>query len=143
MLLPRSHVWTLPQKWLIVLAMVAGIVGFAAAVYIYERYHRGPDDTALVGTWRGEFVNVGSNFHPGYRFKPDHTFDEITTFPDEEFISGAGRWYAGGDFIYLRIPIEMDDGLQSRLEAWHIDAMTATDLQIHRDHETMALKRFK
>ena len=94
MLFPHSHAWTPRQRWLIAGAAVAGVIAFSALVYSYERYYRRPDDRVLVGTWRGEFVNSLSNYQPGYRFKPDHTYEELASFGDKELTLQGGRWYA-------------------------------------------------
>ena len=142
MLIPRSHTWTPLQKWLIVTSTFAAVALLGVLIYRYERYGRGPTDTVLVGTWSGEFVDSLANFEPGYRFKADHTFEELASFGNLELeVSQTGRWYAGGDFLYLRIPIEMDDGWHSRLEAWHIDAVTRTELRIRFERSTLALRR--
>jgi hypothetical protein len=132
MLFPKSHVWTPRQRWLIAGAVVAGLVGFSALVYSYERYYRGPDDSFFVGTWRGELDCMGEN-RVGYRFKPDHTF-EGEWKPD-------GKWYAGGDFLYLRLRLDDASGPYDRLEMWHIDSMTPTELRMHYDGLHAALKR--
>ena len=77
MLLPKSHAWTRTQRWLIATSVLLGIVAFGALVYSYERYHRGPKDSVLVGTWRGEYLNALGDNRTGYRFKPDHTYEEL------------------------------------------------------------------
>ena len=127
------------QRCIIAGAIFAGLVACSALVYEYERYYRGPKDTVLVGTWRGHYVNTLGHNRTGYRFKPDHTYEELIPYEDAEVALHAGRWYAGGDFIYLRFPI--DDGSYTTLQAWHIDAMTAAELQIHYGPLTVALKR--
>src|SRR5712692_2667434 len=98
MLFPLPHAWTPRQRWLIAGAVVAGLVAFSALVYSYEHYYRGPDDSFFLGTWRGELECLGEN-RTGYRFKPDHTYQERLMFGDSESWVQAGKWYAGGDFI--------------------------------------------
>src|SRR5438874_4365207 len=93
MLMPRAHTWTVRHRCLIVGAVVAAIGVFSALVYSYERYHRGPDDSFFVGTWRGEADYTGET-RIGYHFKPDHTY--------EGEWEPSGQWYAGGEFLYLR-----------------------------------------
>src|SRR5438093_12616864 len=93
MLLLHSHAWTRRQRWLIVGAVVVALGFFSALVYSYERYYRGPDDSFFVGTWRGEADYTGET-RIGYRFKADHTF--------EGEWEPSGKWYAGGEFLYLR-----------------------------------------
>ena len=103
MLFPKSHAWTLRQRWFIVGAIIAGVVAFSAIVHSYERYYRGRDDRFFVGTWRGEYVDTLFLGDPrvSYCFKSDHTYDELV--PDSAAVFHRSRWYAGGDFIYLRV----------------------------------------
>lgn len=142
MLTPRSHVWTRRQRWLIVGAVVVAVGVFSALVYSYERYYRGPNDSVLFGTWRGELGCLGEN-RTGYRFKPDHTYDWCLGCEDGESWGQAGHWFAGGDFIYLRIRVDEPSGPYDRLEAWHIDSMTSTELRMHYDGLHAALKRLE
>jgi hypothetical protein len=51
MLFPRSHSWTRRQKGLIVGSVVLALASFGALVYGYERYYRGPGESAFYGTW--------------------------------------------------------------------------------------------
>jgi hypothetical protein len=142
MLLPRSHAWTPLQKRIIAALVVLGVAAFAALVYGYERHHRGPTDRVLVGTWHCDMLNTTGANEVYYRFNPDHTYHEF--YPDlprddEKVGPPSGTWYAGGDFIYLRIPRENTSG--PLLEAWHIDTMTPTELQIHCGPDHDLLKR--
>src|SRR6266705_2724212 len=141
MLLPRSHAWTRMQRWLIAGGVVAGLAAFSVLVYTYEHYYRGPDDTVLVGTWRGEYVNTLGDNRTGYRFKPDHTYEELLAHRDSESWMQGGRWRAGGDFIYLRVRLEDASGPYDTLQAWHIDTMTSAELHMHYDGLHVALKR--
>jgi hypothetical protein len=140
MLFPQSHAWTTRQRWLIAGAVAAGVVAFSALVYSYERYYRGPDDSFFVGTWRGELGCLGEN-RVGYHFKPDHTYEDLLFFGDSESLAQAGKWYAGGDFIYLRVRLDDASGPYDRLEAWHIDSMTSAELRMHSDGLHATLKR--
>jgi hypothetical protein len=130
MLFPESHAWTRRQRWLIAGAVIAGVVAFSALVYSYERYHRGPDYSFFIGTWRGELECLGE-YRTGYRFKPDHTYEERHMLGDEEVWAPAGKWYAGGDFVYLRHRFEDASGPYDRLEPWHIDSMTPNEVRMH------------
>ena len=123
MLLPRSHPWTALQKWLIVATGAAGIFLVSLVVYRFERYHGLPDDSVFVGTWRGE-ANYTGESRMEFRFRPDHTYDG-------EF-EPRGKWWAGGDFLYLRFRLDGDSG-PYKLQIWHIDLMTQTDLRMHDD----------
>jgi hypothetical protein len=140
MLFPRSHAWTPLQKRLIAGVVVAGVAAFSALVYSYERYYRGPVDSFFVGTWRGELGCLGEN-RVGYRFKPDHTYEDLTYIGDSESWAQAGKWYAGGDFIYLRARYDDASGPYDRLEMWHIDSMTSAELRMHYEDLPATLKR--
>src|SRR5437762_11832734 len=102
MLFLQSHAWTPRQRSLIAGAVVVGLVAFSALVYGYERYYRGPDDSFFIGSWRGEANYTGSTCI-GYRFKPNHTF--------EGECEPSGKWYAGGDLLYLRVRFDDASGL--------------------------------
>jgi hypothetical protein len=122
MLFPFTRVWTPRQKLLIVASVAFALTALAALVYGYERYYRGPDDSVFIGTWRGEADYTGEQ-RTGYHFKPDHTF-EGEFEPD-------GKWWAGGEFLYLRLRLDDASGPYDRLEMWHIDSMTQTELRMH------------
>ena len=132
MLLPKSHAWTRKQRWLIAASVAFGIIAFGALVYSYERYYRGPDDSFFVGTWRGEEDSIGET-RIGYRFKPDHTY--------ESEWDADGKWYAGGDFLYLRLRLDDASGPYDMLQAWHIDSMTPNELRMHWEGLHAVLKR--
>jgi hypothetical protein len=130
MLFPRSHAWTPRQRWLIAAAVIAGVVAFSALVYSYERYYRGPDYSFFIGTWRGELECLGE-YRTGYRFKPDHTYEERHMLGNEELWAPAGKWYAGGDFVYLRHRLGDASHPYDQLEPWHIDSMTLNEVRMH------------
>ncbi len=140
MLFPRSHAWTLRQRWFIAGAIVAGVVVFSAIVYSYERYYRGPDDSFFVGTWRGELECLGE-YRTGYRFKSDHTYEARHMLGDEELWAPAGKWYAGGDFLYLRHRLDDASGPYDQLEIWHVDSMTPNEVRMHYDGLRGTFKR--
>jgi hypothetical protein len=130
--MPRSHAWTLRQRWLIVGTAVVAVGVFSALVYGYERYYRGPDDSVFIGTWRGEADYTGEQ-RIGYRFKPDHTF--------EGEWEPSGKWYAGGDFLYLRLRLDDASGPYDKLQIWHVDSMTPTEIRMQSDGLHAVLKR--
>jgi hypothetical protein len=132
MLFPRSHSWSLRQRWLIVGAVIVAVGICSALVYGYERYHRGPDDSVFIGTWRGEASYTGDQCI-GYRFDSNHTY--------QGECEPSGTWYAGGDLLYMRQRLEDSSGPYDRLQIWHIDSMTPTELRLN-DHGLHAtLKR--
>src|SRR6266511_5147132 len=124
MLMPPARAWTRNQKWLIATSAAVILVVLASLIYTYERYYRGPNDSFFVGTWRGEADYTGET-RIGYRFKPDHTF-EGEWEPD-------GKWFAGGEFLYLRLRLDDASGPYERLQIWHIDSMTPSELRMQSD----------
>jgi hypothetical protein len=64
-------------------------------------------------------------------------------FGDSEYWVRAGKWHAGGDFVYLRVRLDDASGPYDRLQMWHIDSMTSAELRMHYDGLHAALKRFQ
>lgn len=135
MLFPYSHAWTPLQKWLIVASGIASISLLSTLVCHFERYYGLPDDSVFVGTWRGEADYMGEN-RIGFRFKPDHTYEGES--------EPSGKWWAGGDFLYLRMRLDDASGPYDKLQIWHVDWRTQTDLRMHNDWGVHAiLKRIE
>lgn len=99
--MPRSHAWTTPQKWLITFGGALAIMVVATIVYRYERYHRGPSESAFFGTWKSDFVDSD---HPTFlRLGSDQNFDmSLSQSFDDSEVFLRGRWYAGGPNLYIR-----------------------------------------
>jgi hypothetical protein len=113
MLFPKSHAWTRRQRWLIVGVVVVSLVAFSALVYSYERYYRGLRESDLVGTWTRVDPGAGGGF---YEFRRDGTI--VMLDDDGQPSTFKGKWYAGGDNIYVRFPPSI---LSDRhLAIWHI-----------------------
>ena len=102
MLLPPSHAWTPVQKRLITATIVLAVVSVGALVYGYERYHRGPSESILYGTWQFPLGEHDAYF----QFNPDQTFSLLNLFEGQVNTLMKGRWYAGGPNIYLRFSAE-------------------------------------
>jgi hypothetical protein len=101
MLLPRSHIWTLRQKWLIVSIVVTLLALAGVGVFTYERYFRGPGDEVIFGTWLNPIsVDPEATY---YEFLPSHSFHLWRSIDTKTVPIFSGRWYAGGRNIYLRI----------------------------------------
>ena len=131
MLLPKSRAWTRPQKYLIAAAVIAGVITSSGLIYGYERYYRDPDESYFVGTWYGDYVPNTLYLGPpdiGFQFNPDHTFE-------------AGRWYAAGEFLYLRIRQDTGGDPYDMLEVWHIDSMTPNEVHLTQPGGHAILKR--
>jgi hypothetical protein len=126
MLLPRSHAWTPLQRWLITATVVLAIVSFGTLVYSYERYHRGPSESALFGTWEDTTPAMDSVAY--YRFNADHTFDLMTDGMGQLSVVATGRWYAGGPNIYVRFSPDLLGGRQ--LIMWHIADISADEIRV-------------
>src|SRR5438552_4280689 len=106
MLMPRSHLWTPLQKWLIIGTVVVALTACATAVYWYERHFR-VTDSVFVGTWRFPPL-VGEDIY--FRLNPDHTFRAFTENVSEADTPLRGLWFGGGDFVYFRRPTFDEDG---------------------------------
>ena len=115
MLFPFTRSWTRRQKWLIAGSVVLALGFCGACSYGYERYHRGPSESAFFGTWETTLEEI--TYY--YEFKPDHTFLVFNSpAMDEESFLVRGRWYAGGPNVYLRHDDEHWDGRKP--EIWHL-----------------------
>ena len=101
--MPKSYVWSPLQKWLIATGVLAGLVCLSAGICVYERDHRAPSDSVLVGAW---YSPNDSSPVLCYDFKADHTL-QIRACDSPDPIS-RGRWYAGGTKIY--VSLEQEDG---------------------------------
>lgn len=96
----RTHAWSLRQKWLIIASSSVVIALGAIGVYAYERYYRGPSDSAVVGTWQLKDGCIDcTNL---IAFQPNHNAvgfgDGIAGQNQLEF---RGRWYAGGQVLVI------------------------------------------
>ena len=138
MQMPFTPSWTPLQKWLIVVTGLVAIALSGIGIFRYERFHRGPDESFFVGTWRGEYDPHSLYMGPAnvsFRFRPDHTYDAWDGF------TPSGKWYAGGDFLYLRLRLDNGGDPYDRLEMWHIDSMTPAELRMHFGTMYVVLKR--
>ena len=117
MLFPRPHSWTPRQKRLIAGGAIMAVIVFGVLVYSYERYHRGPSESALFGTWETTWFDSPELYY--LQFRADQTFSVYSSPTiDEETAFATGRWYAGGANIYVRF--NADQMGPSRPEVWHI-----------------------
>jgi hypothetical protein len=130
MLLPHSRSWTPLQKWLVVASTTAGLFVLALLIYRYERYERGPDDTALVGTWR--FPTI-ADMTVYWDLRPDHTFRIFADTPEQNgFPLYKGTWFGGGAFVYFLQPVFHEDGdpISHPLEIWRLEDVSPNELRI-------------
>jgi hypothetical protein len=103
---PRSHAWTLADKWLIVAATVACLFVASVLIYRYERDYR-PSEKLFYGSWQGVSEGTGDGVY--WQFRSDHTFSGFVLSPydGEKLPFLAGRWSAGGPYMYLRVSPEL------------------------------------
>ena len=102
------------QKLLTAVIVLAGAGLFCTVVYSYERYYRGLREADLAGTWTRVDPGAGGGY---YEFRRDGT---IVLLDDEDGqpTTFKGKWYAGGDNIYVRFPPGVLEDRQ--LAIWHI-----------------------
>ena len=84
----------------------------------YERYCRGPSDTVFLGTWHDTTPQMDSVIY--YRFKSDGTFDLIIDGMGSIDVVAIGKWYAGGQNIYMRVPALDGEMPKPYVWVWHI-----------------------
>src|SRR6478735_3674920 len=99
MLMPRTHNWTRKQRLLITAATLLGLCSFGAFVYSYEHSARGLREADLVGTWGRVDPGSGGGI---YDFRGDGTI--VLLEDDGQPSDLKGKWYAGGNNIYVRFP---------------------------------------
>lgn len=136
MLLPRIHAWTRKQKWLIVASVVVVLGAFAAAVYTYERYHRGPTDSVFFGTWQMQGMCIDCDFY--LTLQPDHNALGFTEAePDDRRLDGRGRWYAGGGLLV----VHYDTPEQAFSLVMHIADISPDVILVRRDGREIRMVR--
>src|SRR5437588_4016086 len=101
---PRTYPWTRAQRFFILGAAVLACVLFAGLIYTYERYYRGPDETALYGTWLDPTMDAQDPFY--IEFRPEQKFWVVVMISGKKEPLVEGSWYAGGRNIYMRYPAD-------------------------------------
>jgi hypothetical protein len=143
MLLARTHAWTLLQKWLIIAVTVLIVAAATASICYYERHYRGPSDAVFLGSWQ-EFDDALPEGGWYYTFNADYTYETFLMVPRpgnwiEHYTLDGGKWYAGGDFLYLRLRDE--DALFTALLPYRIDAVSPAEIRLHWGPQSQVLKR--
>lgn len=133
---PLSRAWTRKQRLLILAAVVFAVCSFGALIYTYERYYRGLREADLAGTWTRVDPGSGGGY---YDFRRDGT---MVMLDDEgQPTDIKGKWYAGGDNIYMRPP--PDDFFERRLMVWHIVDISRDEFRVRfwQDDKDLAIWR--
>src|SRR5437667_4955681 len=131
MLLPHSHAWTRMQKWAVLTATAVGIAALGTAVFVYERYYRGPSEDILYGDWEAVDFLGGDTIY--FRFRPDQTFSAGGLFEGKFNPFSDGRWYAGGPNIYIRFSAD-DIRAPQRVIVLHIVDIQPNALHVRVVH---------
>ena len=92
------------QRWLIAAGVALVVVALGTLAYTYERYYRGPGESAFYGTWLDPMFDSDDTQY--WEFRSDQTFAMVMVISGEKTSIVEGRWYAGGPNIYLRFPAE-------------------------------------
>jgi hypothetical protein len=111
------------QKWLITIVIALSVLALGVFIYSYERYHRGPREAALFGTWQDDDPDLRGWSY--YRFNADRTYEVL--FGPNKSVDEKGIWYAGGDFVYLGRPFEWASF--GAVTIWRIDELSPTELR--------------
>jgi len=116
------------QKRLIITLVVAALAALSAAIYSYESHLRRPSDSVLLGTWRCT-SGCGYPLYPAYfHFAPNHSVLADDGDPTA-FLFLKGRWYAAGDFIYLRFPGN-ERGRKQDILIWRIEDIAPNEFHL-------------
>jgi hypothetical protein len=138
MLIAHTRAWTRTQKALIVASVLAALTVFAAGVYTYERYHRGPTDAVFFGTWEMEGMCMDCALY--LSLQPDHNvvgFGEAV--PDLRWPVGRGRWYAGGELLVIHLVTEGADAVPPLI--MRIVDIAPDVIRLRRDGEEIRMLR--
>ena len=133
MLMPRVHVWTPLQKWLIVGVSIIIIALSCGGIYRYERYHALPSDSVLLGTWRMT-MPYGMDSTDWMTFTPKHTVIWSSFSVAGDQIDMEGVWYAGGKYIYM-------GGETKPTTIWEIIEIRADELRLRCAKQDYIFKR--
>jgi hypothetical protein len=128
------------QKWAVLTATALGIAALGTAVFVYERYYRGPGEDILYGDWEAVDFLAGDTIY--FRFRPDQTFTAGGLFEGEFNPFSDGRWYAGGPNIYIRFSAD-DIRAPQRVIILHIVDIQPKEvhLRLTRDGQIYTFRR--
>ena len=126
MLLPPAHAWTKSQRCLIAGAVLLVSIAVGTLIYQYERYHRGPAEDSIYGTWQDSTAAMDSAIC--FQFKPDHTVLYLLRGADDLTMLAKGRWYVGGEKIYFWLKDILTD--EQIFVIWRIEEIEPNELTV-------------
>jgi hypothetical protein len=128
------------QKSAVLIATALGIAALGTAVFVYERYYRGPGEDILYGDWEAVDFLAGDTIY--FRFRPDQTFTAGGLSQGEFNPFSDGRWYAGGPNIYIRFSAD-DIRAPQRVIVLHIVDIQPNEvhLRLTRDGQVYTFRR--
>jgi hypothetical protein len=132
MLFSLSHPWTRAQRRFLLVAGLLACVLVAGLIYTYERYYRGPDESALYGTWLDPMTMDAQDLFY-IEFRPDQKFWVVVVISGKTTPLVEGNWYAGGQNIYMRYPAEFSG--PSRPTVMHIVDISPEDIAVRFDRD--------
>lgn len=127
-LIPRTSAWTLRQRRLIIAGVLFAFVLFGALIYGYERYHRGPSESVLYGTWQDTTPAMDTVSY--FQFRPDHTLLFLVDGLGDLRVMAKGRWYAGGEKIYFWVRFPDSEDPSPHLVVWHIEDIQPNEMSV-------------
>jgi hypothetical protein len=128
------------QKWAVLTATALGIAALGTAVFVYERYYRGPGEDILYGDWEAVDFLAGDTIY--FRFRRDQTFTARGLSEGEFNPFSEGRWYAGGPNIYVRFSAD-DIRAPQRVIVFHIVDIQPNEIHVRliRDGQVYTFRR--
>lgn len=143
-MLTHAHTWSRTQKAVIIGATMVALGAFVAFAYSYDRTHRLPDESILVGTWEmtapatpGSYTLLRldeervSHWHSGLSIRRD-----ITDRDGRGVEQGASEmsWYAGGSYIYMHF-------VEEPPQIWQIVDIRSEELRLRHAKRDYVFKR--
>ena len=110
---------------------VAAVIVLSAAALLVGCDKRAPRDV-LFGTWQETFP-VCIDCVRWITFRPDATVVSFTSGLGTEHIDYEGRWYAGGEYIYI--------GAEGRTQIWQIVEIQPQRMRLRHANEDYEFER--
>jgi len=126
----RANPFSRRQRRLIVGTVAVALAALGTGIYMYERDHRGPSDTVLVGTWQRSQGGDAATF---VTFRKDHTVIGFSDGIGGKMEDFRGSWFAGGTQIFLRY--------EGKMHVWKIIEILPDEFQVHESSPDVSLYR--